>query len=1656
MSREPGAGGSAAHAGIGFQDRVAAWVAVRILAEAAAPWDLSSGVTLEFLRCNTEQPVDDLLVGTSEDGVVLAQVKHRLNLQSDPNSDLASALDQFVRQFLLCQRTAGSKPWEHVLEAGRDRLVLLVGPRSSGRIRYDLPSVLERMRSLTESQSLGDAATNDRERRVLETVWRHVERSWTTASGSTPSETDLRALLSLVRVQTLDVDAGGQDELSAKDLLCSSVLRNPEQADAAWTILVTTCAGLAANRSGAGRGELQNALLTADIRIPVKPPRSYSRDIQSLRQYSASQIRRLSRFSEINTESVQVKVTRACQEPLREAAEEASLLVLGEPGAGKSGVLVDLARALAHEDKDVIFLPAADLDTRNLAALGANLHLEHNLVHVLSNWPGTEPGFLIIDALDSARSDCAASVLDELIDGVNRSASRWRIVASVRKFDLRYAKRVRELFAGTPPTDFVDVEFSNVRHVNVGRLGEDELGQIATQSPELAGLIRLIPKQLRSNLFNISLLAEVLTSGVRPEALTPIRTQVDLLDLYWRERVLGSDPQSDAREAILRRVTEAMVRERLLYTSRRAAAEDPAASPALNELLSRGVLTEWQPSPEAAPDRYILAFGHHVMFDYAVARLLLRGDRDEPNELICWLRSEPDLVLAIRPSFTFHFQYLWAADTERRRFWRVTIRLVGADGIPETAKLVGPTVAADQVSDAGDFAPLLAALSGQDEFEREAVERTFQHLVAAVLTEPPGGLDGNMSPWCHLVESVSQDLRPAIGHAAASLLIRLTEAGKALTEEQTRACGTAARALLEFAWAQAPRDSWLVTISLQVVCRTFASDPDASASLLRRCIELPHLRQHGHEELRWVAEEMQHVIPLDPQLAEEFFKASFQWYYSADLRQLRVTPTPMGTSQILPLISNQLQDLQSALRALARAYPQFLERAPVNAVRALVAVLEAYVSKRHSQSTSEGAETTFCFDGIAARIETDYSSIWDARGAYSHDEPIALLNALEKRLEQLAQTDEHADCRRQIVAVVAQHNRFAVVWRRILRVATKHPGTVGLDVRALAWAVPVLTCIDTTVPAGVYLKAVFPLLKPRERARVEGAIISIPEAERKRDRLLGCLPLDKLVTDDAKAALSDLLTRDAVPKNKPPFRFDGPTCSAYGEEEYLVSQGVPIDQDQNRGIRQLEEPVKEFTKKNLNGTPSEDEIAGVLPHLKALRQALSTAEADGVHPEQQDYAWGVLAEACERITRLDELSCEHELGSFVKAVLLEASRNKVPAYDADSEAQFDEASSWGGPSARIEAAAGLTQLMRHPSCHGDEVREAVERLAGDRVSAVRYQVARRLNALCRAAPDLMWRLAEHICRGESSRSALQGLLGGPMDRLAGGHPDQVVPLVKEVYKRMRSDPKASGVRQACIAIFLRLYLWQEHRACESAIQEIVEDPLTWLGEARFVAANVRDVLTIGPVSPADPRQDAVRKRAFDLLQTIVTRVLETFDALSGRQRGEGGGELAQSDLESIQHCLELADDVCHQLYFASGAFDEKQRDPGRKVLDNGKKQRFYEEALPVIDRLIKFAHPAVVHVLVETLASLIPVDPEGVFLRIGRAVQTGAEAGYQYESLAVQLVVAVVEQYLAEYRHIFRKHSECRKALLDVLDTFVRVGWPAARKLTYRLEEIYR
>ncbi len=82
-----------------------------------------------------------------------------------------------------------------------------------------------------------------------------------------------------------------------------------------------------------------------------------------------------------------------------------SLLVIGEPDAGKTGVLVALAQERLRSELPTVFLSVDDLyGVTTLDVLRTTFDLEAPVLDVLHNWPGSRPGLLIIDALDASRA----------------------------------------------------------------------------------------------------------------------------------------------------------------------------------------------------------------------------------------------------------------------------------------------------------------------------------------------------------------------------------------------------------------------------------------------------------------------------------------------------------------------------------------------------------------------------------------------------------------------------------------------------------------------------------------------------------------------------------------------------------------------------------------------------------------------------------------------------------------------------------------------------------------------------------------------------------------------------------------------------------------------------------------------------------------------------------------------------------------------------------------------------------------------------------------------------------------------------------------------------------------------------------------------------
>ncbi len=470
----------------------------------------------------------------------------------------------------------------------------------------------------------------------------------------------------------------------------------------------------------------------------------------------------------------------------------------------------------------------------------------------------------------------------------------------------------------------------------------------------------------------------------------------------------------------------------------------------------------------------------------------------------------------------------------------------------------------------------------------------------------------------------------------------------------------------------------------------------------------------------WLAREVKRLIHLDPSLCEQIYYAVFSYEEKSN------EETSIGSSRILPLTSTRRQDYGMACYQLGEVFSEFLSSASENAIRALITVMNNYVVQHHSAPHHGEQTKEFGFDGLKARIQPDFSVSWDAGDIYRHDDPVKMLDAFERHLEELSGQQGSIDNICAYVRLLVLDNRTSVLWRRVLQVASKHPTTLGRVILPVSWAIPILTGYDTSHAAGEFLKAITPGLESASRERIERAILSIPNtvtderrksAESVRNRLLGCLSGAEFIISEARQLFEQLKANANLPTNTPPIRHGAVWSKAYGEEDYLREQGVPVEAEANHRIRELEAPVKEFASRHLNSPPTQEENLNLLPSLKTLHDLLAKKD-NHIHPKQSSYAWGPLAEACVCIATTDGLTPNDPSAAFAKLVLLEASLNPEPTPDPESDAQFDDSPSWGTPAPRVESAQGLIALVRNESFATDEVLEAIERLSDDADSMI--------------------------------------------------------------------------------------------------------------------------------------------------------------------------------------------------------------------------------------------------------------------------------------------------------------------------------------------------
>jgi hypothetical protein len=1074
---------------------------------------------------------------------------------------------------------------------------------------------------------------------------------------------------------------------------------------------------------------------------------------------------------------------------------------------------------------------------------------------------------------------------------------------------------------------------------------------------------------------------------------------------------------------------------------------------ALRQLRSAGILQSPVLLHGARISEEDIRFTHHLLHDYAIARALIPATRERFCDFAV---REPLLPVFYRQSFMFALEELWDADDQRDAFWEAALRLEGVHLLHGITRILGPILAARRVETLNDLRPLLAALAAATEADNPAA-KALRHLSSGLQDAGTDSIRAGATGWSEFAEQLSILLatHQFVEGPLVHILARINATGAAVGDVQFRALNTAGRTLIAAHLTRPAAQAWryLALVGIETVCRTFSAATDLSKATLLALMTPERLAQFPHNDLSDLADNLKHLSAEGDPVVLRLFEAAFD-------SEPKAGEWEQFGSVIMPMTIQTSDQWNHIHYSLAEYYESSSATSAELMAEAACIAWNAVVRRRR-----DGAKVIALiqFRGAPCELIEDYSHI--SGRSFEHEEN-RILSRFETLLREWAAAGDMARLGRALDGF-AKRNRSALMWTLVMEAGAEHPGTLGGLLTNILVEPTFLANPDYAYGAALLIGALHATAESPLRETLESLVFDLPKNIRLRpgerrnpmpsrveyaqDRLLSELKECNIVLPKvAKLWRSRNSKQELKPSRRSKRR--GFESDFLSDDERFELEGVSLKDPVNKELFDLQESLEPFLP--ANGAKF-DVVQATRLWTRIARCELAVGKHRVRNAEMTNHLWGHLVGACRNIAEYARWPKRSARWNTIRRVLLKAAVDPRPSATDNEDEDANESMSWSWPAPRIDAAQGLLFLALRVEESDKSLSTALVRLGRDKSKAVRFNVARMLPVLQKPAPSLMWRLIDGIIRNEPRFSVLNALLDG-MSWL-WNEPEAVMERVRQVAERAKAASPDHSIHQTLASTHLFQSLRSGRVECDAYVAALIDVCDTPLGSQALLSQ-------LHPLRDGGwliSRDDGVRARAWSFLTRLLlssSRKLQEHRQawqLLHQGRTPNDDEVAGVQ-EPLGRATRIVDGICMQLLFATGA--HSANDEPR--LDSLQMGQFWCESESILQLLAKEIHPHTAYHLIQTLRCLLPCNPQRVFLLAAQSIRSASEAGFQNESLAAGEVVKLVQQVLADYREIFQsvsgQDSECLSALLNVLDLFVEAGWPQARQLTHRLEEIYR
>ena len=1334
-------------------------------------------------------------------------------------------------------------------------------------------------------------------------------------------------------------------------------------------------------------------------------------------------------------------------------------VIIGSPGIGKTYLLIELHRILESAELPHFLLPIDQLGDGTNENLQRELLYKGDIIEYLESFRVSEKkGILLFDAFDAARNEQTRKNFLLLIRrAIQELKGTWNVIVTVRTYDAKKSHELLDLFSSLDETDLPRYCSKDIlcRHFTIPSFNEDEILQALNQikCPKFVydeGSDDF--KNVIANPFNLWLLEKILRNLPDEDLITlsQIRSEVQLLSLFWHRRIETTDNEID-RLAVLEGIANKMVGQRSL-SIKQSDVRKTLTQTAWNDLQSDEILAKVSSTGQR------IAFSHNILFDYAVSILLID---DEPQNLEDFIFEDVSRPLFLRPSLTYFFTRLWYYDAEG--FWKTFWHIFPSDQsvhLRLVARLVPTSVIANEAHEIDQLKPLLEELRDAEkgEIANEAVTCILQALQTLQIKHD--------TLWINFFDKVSVRLNEKFAWDLANLTSAILErTSESENSEVMNACGRIGRRLLKWVWQkrEAGKSTWYDRFggrwAVPLVAQTYHTNPEESRELLEKVLQLTNEDNFPISFVKWLPDHVDRIWDYDPEFVISIYRTIFDHDETSNVKT-------NFSSGVLPMTSTRRQDYSMCQYRLIKHFPNFLRAKPLEATQAVIRSLNAFIIHTHVvRYLKENVEPkdlieAFDFRGKSTYFVEDGSYIWDAQN--SSDEPIEMADVLFEFIAELIISEEQFSLLESLLDVFRDLGSVAFFWKRLLGTASQFPNIFAPLLFELCIAKPILRGNDTRYELGQFLEPAASEFTSDQLRRIEESILALPEEATdedsrnaliyRRNRLLERIPENLLVTDEAKQIRKKMVIENDIQENRPLVSFSTQT-EAVTEEKWFQRQGVDITKSENQGLQRFSAPLNKFSSDWMNGQPTVEASKLVLPQLqKAYTAIKSNTEAD---KEVMNSLWHKLA-ACVAILGRIANKLENSEFSFCQQVLLEAAEHEKPEPNSRYDDQFDSAGY--SPFPRHEAASGLLRFAFYQP--DTEMLDAIETLASDRVPSVRMVTAMELFLVYNKAPERFWHIMDSRANNEPNR-VVQKFLYHTLTQVVARKKENEDKTTRIMTKLLEhTPPPTEGLEPS--DSFIALLMWlridrQNSWAFKTIEDTYFKDPV-WFANplSRAVSEVVRDYVLPKHLETDEGRRRA--KRAIEWLGQVIDLVS---DKIKGLYRIVKEDE-TEENVKKLHDTYNVIDAVITRLYFAV-AYKRDQSEESVEEISDDLRRDYYNEVKPLMQQVIAFAQdPAsgimfapTAHYFMQLLRSFLGCNPKEVLHLAAGVVKSSEQFGYTLDTLAVMEVVEFVEIVLADYRHEVRD-GEALEDLLNLLDLFAKIGWSDALKLVWRLDEVFR